>query len=65
MTFPRGLALAQWLQALGSTNTLGQVEIGTLRHDFLGVVAVQSFGSLIPEEDLAIETAGDDGVFGR
>jgi hypothetical protein len=37
--FPRGAALAQWLQAIGATTTLGQVQVGKLRHDFLGVVA--------------------------
>jgi hypothetical protein len=37
--FTRGMALAQWLQLTGASTTLGQVEIGTLRHDFTGVVA--------------------------
>ena len=36
-TFPKGLALAQWLQVLYPTSTLGQIPINTLRHDFDGV----------------------------
>jgi hypothetical protein len=38
-SFPKGLALAQWLQVLYPTSPLGQVQINTLRHDFNGVVA--------------------------
>ncbi len=41
-TFPKGLALAQWLQVLYPTSTLGQIAINTLRHDFTGVVAPSS-----------------------
>jgi hypothetical protein len=37
--FPKGLALAQWLQVLYPSSALGQVQINTLRHDFDGVVA--------------------------
>jgi len=37
--FPEGLELAQWLQAIGATTTLGQIPINTLREDFNGVVA--------------------------
>jgi hypothetical protein len=32
-TFPKGLALAQWLQLLGASTTLGQIAINTLRWD--------------------------------
>jgi hypothetical protein len=39
MTFPKGLALAQWLQIVGASTTLGQIPINTLRNDFNGVVA--------------------------
>ena len=39
MSFPRGMNLAQWLQVVGATTTLGQVPLTTLRHDFTGVVA--------------------------
>ena len=38
-TFPEGLALAQWLQNLGASTTLGQIQIATLRHDFTAVTA--------------------------
>jgi hypothetical protein len=38
MTFPEGLALAQWLKVLYPATTLGQIPISTLRHDFDGVV---------------------------
>ncbi len=38
-TFPRGLALAQWLQGLGASTTLGQISVNTLRNDFKGVVS--------------------------
>lgn len=37
--FPRGASLAQWLAGIGASGTLGQIRIGTLRHDFTGVVA--------------------------
>jgi hypothetical protein len=37
--FTQGLALAQWLKLLYPTSTLGQIQINTLRHDFVGVVA--------------------------
>jgi hypothetical protein len=39
MGFARGQTLAQWLQLLGATTTLGQIAIGTLRDDFTGVIA--------------------------
>jgi hypothetical protein len=35
--FPRGLALAQWLQAVGASTTLGQIFMTDLRNDFTGV----------------------------
>jgi hypothetical protein len=38
-TFPRGMTLAQWLQVVGGSTTLGQIQINTLRHDFNNVVA--------------------------
>jgi hypothetical protein len=38
-TFPKGVALAQWLQIVGASTTYGQIPIGTLRHDFDGVIA--------------------------
>jgi hypothetical protein len=41
-SFPRGALLAQWLQAIGATTTLGQVQVGTLRNDFLGVLGASS-----------------------
>jgi hypothetical protein len=37
--FPRGATLAQWLQVVGGSTTLGQIQINTLRHDFNNVVA--------------------------
>ena len=33
MTFPKGQALAQWLQIVGASTTLGQIQINTLRGD--------------------------------
>jgi hypothetical protein len=36
-TFLRGQQLAQWLQLLYPTSTLGQIQIDTLRHDFTAV----------------------------
>jgi hypothetical protein len=41
-TFPQGLALAQWLELLYPTATLGQISINTLRHDFTNVIAPSS-----------------------
>jgi hypothetical protein len=38
-TFPRGLALAQWLQGLGASTALGKIQIRDLRDDFTAVVA--------------------------
>jgi hypothetical protein len=38
-TFPRGLALAQWLKGIGASTTLGQISVNTLRDDFTSVVA--------------------------
>jgi hypothetical protein len=38
-SFPRGASLAQWLEAIGASSALGQIQIGTLRHDFTSVVA--------------------------
>jgi hypothetical protein len=38
-TFPKGLLLAQWLQYIGASTTLGQMPINTLRHDFDAVAA--------------------------
>jgi hypothetical protein len=37
-SFPRGLALAQWLQLVGASTTLAQIQLDTLRIDFNGVV---------------------------
>ena len=40
-TFPKGLALSQWLMlpAIGASTTLGQIPINTLRNNFSSVVA--------------------------
>jgi len=38
MTFPKGLALAEWLKNIYPATTLGQIQLSTLRHDFDGVV---------------------------
>src|SRR5262249_16422916 len=38
-TFPRGHALAQWLQIVGASTTYAQMPINTRRHDFNNVVA--------------------------
>ncbi len=38
-TFPQGATLAQWLQGVGATTTLGQMPIQTLRRDQTGVIA--------------------------
>jgi hypothetical protein len=38
-TFPKGLALAQWLKGIGASTTLGQMQIQTLRQDYSGVIA--------------------------
>jgi hypothetical protein len=37
-TFPKGLALSQWLVNIGASTTLGQIPINTLRWDLTGVV---------------------------
>jgi hypothetical protein len=37
--FPKGLALAQWLQVLLPGSMLGQIPLSALRHDFDGVIA--------------------------
>ncbi len=41
-TFPKGLALAQWLEVLYPTSTLGTIQLNTLRNDFSAVVAPSS-----------------------
>ncbi len=38
-SFPDGLTLAQWLQFIGASTTLGQISLQVLRHDFNAVVA--------------------------
>ncbi len=46
-TFSEGVTLAQWLQVVGASTTLGQIELQTIKHDFNGVVApTQSFLTL-------------------
>jgi hypothetical protein len=42
MSFPRGLALAQWLEGIYSGYTLGQISVNTLRDDFGGGVIAPS-----------------------
>jgi hypothetical protein len=37
--FTRGSTLAQWLQVVGASTTVGQVQISALRHDFTAVTA--------------------------
>jgi hypothetical protein len=37
--FPRGLAMAQWLQTIGATTTFAQLSLSSLYQDFNGVVA--------------------------
>ena len=37
--FARGSLLAQWLETIGASSTLGQVQVGTLRGDVKSVVA--------------------------
>ncbi len=41
-TFARGLAMAQWLQVVGASTTVGQIQINTLRDDFGGGVVPPS-----------------------
>jgi hypothetical protein len=38
-SFSAGQTLATWLQNVGASATLGQMQINTLRHDFNGVIA--------------------------
>jgi hypothetical protein len=38
-SFPKGQTLAQWLQNVGASTTLGQIPINTLRWDVDGVIA--------------------------
>jgi N-acetylneuraminic acid mutarotase len=40
-SFTKGALLAQWLKlpAIGASTTLGQVSVGTLRHDYNGIVS--------------------------
>jgi hypothetical protein len=38
-SFAGGQTLATWLQEVGATTTLGQMQISTLRHDMNGVIA--------------------------
>jgi hypothetical protein len=38
-TFPKGQLLAQWLQVVGASTTLGQIQIQNLRNDLGGLVA--------------------------
>jgi hypothetical protein len=40
--FPKGMALAQWLQVVGASTTYGQMQINVLRRDFDGVVTPSS-----------------------
>ena len=39
MAFPKGLQLAQWMQAIGATTTLGQIALSSLKKDQDGVNA--------------------------
>ena len=39
MTFPKGQQLAQWLQTVGASTTLGQIPLSALKLDQTGVVA--------------------------
>jgi hypothetical protein len=38
-SFPKGKLLAQWLQVVNASTTLGQIPVNTLRHDYDGVIA--------------------------
>jgi hypothetical protein len=40
-TFPKGQAVAQWLQLVGASTTLGQMPVSVLRNDFMAVTATQ------------------------
>jgi hypothetical protein len=42
MTYPNGLTLADWLQNIGATTTLGQISLSTLRKDQTGIVSPPS-----------------------
>ena len=47
-SFARGKTLADWLQSLGATTTVGDVQIGTLRHDFNAVLPASTLWMSLP-----------------
>ncbi len=51
-TFPKGMALAQWLQVVKASTTLGQIPIYTLRQDFDGVVAPSTLWMTTDDPDV-------------